>query len=86
MTLKSILNYMQRNDPNGEYDDAIAITEGTDTAKQAEIAREMMTILDRWMDDVGNDPLLCSQLIEMFTFCNRYATERERKNPVLLLR
>lgn len=86
MTLKSILNYMQRNDPNGEYDDAIAIAEGTDTAKQAEVAREMMTILDRWMDDVGNDPLLCSQLIEMFTFCNRYATERERKNPVLLLR
>lgn len=85
MTLKSILQYMQRNDPNGEYDDAIAITEGTDTAKQAEIAREMMTILDRWMDDVGDDPLSCSQLIEMFTFCNRYATERERKNPVLLL-
>lgn len=85
MTLKSILNYMQRNDPNGEYDDAIAIAEGTDTAKQAEIAREMMTILDRWMDDVGDDPLSCSQLIEMFTFCNRYTTERKRKNPVLLL-
>lgn len=86
MTLKSILQYMQRNDPNGEYDDAIAIAEGTDIAKQAEIAREMMTILDRWMDDVGDDPLLCSQLIDMFTFCNRYATERERKNSELLLR
>lgn len=85
MTLKSILQYMQRNDPNGEYDDAIAIAEGTDIAKQAEIAREMMTILDRWMDDIGDDPLLCSQLIEMFTFCNRYATEREAKAPELLL-
>ena len=45
-----------------------------------------MTILDRWMDDIGDDPLLCSQLIDMFAFCNRYATERERKNSVLLLR
>lgn len=84
MTLKSILNYMQRNDPNGEYDDAIAIAEGTDTAKQAEIAREMMTILDRWMDDVGDDPLSCSQLNEMFLFCYRYAKEREAKPPELL--
>lgn len=86
MTMTTILRYMSRNDPNGEYDDAIAIAEDTDTAKQAEIAREVMTILDRWMDDIGDDPLLCSQLIEMFTFCNRYATEREHKNPVLLLR
>lgn len=86
MTMTSILRYMNRNDPNGEYDDAIAIAEGTDTAKQAEVAREVMTILDRWMDDIGDDPLLCGQLIEMFTFCNRYATERECKNPVLLLR
>lgn len=86
MTMTSILRYMSRNDPNGEYDDAIAIAEGTDAAKQAEIAREVMSILDRWMDDIGDDPLLCSQLIEMFTFCQRYATERERKNPVLLLR
>ena len=68
MTMTSILRYMNRNDPNGEYDDAIAIAEGTDTAKQAEVAREVMTILDRWMDDIGDDPLLCSQLIEMFTF------------------
>ena len=86
MTMTTILRYMNRNDPNGEYDDAIAIAEGTDTAKQAEIAREVMTILDRWMDDIGDDPLLCSQLIDMFTFCNRYANERERKNSVLLLR
>ena len=86
MTMKIVVRWMNRNDPNGEYDDAIAIAEGTDTAKQAEIAREVMSILDRWMDDIGNDPLLCGQLIEMFTFCNRYATERERKNPVLLLR
>ena len=86
MTMTSILRYMNRNDPNGEYDDAIAIAEGTDNAKQAEVAREVMTILDRWMDDIGDDPLLCGQLIEMFTFCNRYATERECKNPVLLLR
>ncbi len=86
MTMTSILRYMNRNDPNGEYDDAIAIAEGTDTAKQAEVAREVMTILDRWMDDIGDDPLLCSQLIEMFTFCARYATERERKNSELLLR
>ena len=86
MTMTTILRYMSRNDPNGEYDDAIAIAEGTDTAKQAEIAREVMTILDRWMDDIGYDPLLCGQLIEMFTFCNRYATERERKNSDLLLR
>lgn len=84
--MTTILRYMNRNDPNGEYDDAIAIAEGTDTAKQAEIAREVMTILDRWMDDIGDDPLLCSQLIDMFTFCNRYANERERKNSVLLLR
>ena len=86
MTMTTILRYMSRNDPNGEYDDAIAIAEGTDTAKQAEIAHEVMTILDRWMDDIGDDPLLCVQLIEMFTFCNRYATERERKNSELLLR
>lgn len=86
MTMTTILRYMSRNDPNGEYDDAIAIAEGTDTAKQAEIAREVMTILDRWMDDIGDDPLLCSQLIDMFTFCNRYATERERNNSELLLR
>ena len=86
MIMTSILRYMSRNDPNGEYDDAIAIAEDTDTAKQAEIAREAMTILDRWMDDIGDDPMLCGQLIEMFTFCNHYATERERKNPVLLLR
>lgn len=86
MTMTIILRWMNRNDPNGEYDDAIAIAEGTDTAKQAEIAREAMTILDRWMDDIGDDPLLCGQLIEMFTFCNRYATERERKNSELLLR
>ena len=86
MTMTTILRYMNRNDPNGEYDDAIAIAEDTDTAKQAEIAREVMTILDRWMDDIGDDPLLCSQLIDMFTFCNRYATERESKNLVLLLR
>lgn len=86
MTMTSILRYMSRNDPNGEYDDAIAIAEGTDAAKQAEIAREVMTILDRWMDDIGDDPLLCSQLIDMFTLCNRYATERERKNSELLLR
>ena len=86
MTMTSILRYMNRNDPNGEYDDAIAIAEGTDTAKQSEVAREVMTILDRWMDDIGDDPLLCGQLIEMFTFCHHYATERERKNPVLLLR
>lgn len=86
MTMTTILRYMSRNDPNGEYDDAIAIAEGTDTAKQAEVAREVMTILDRWMDDIGDDPLLCSQLIKMFTFCNRYATERERKNSELLLR
>lgn len=33
MTMTSILRYMNRNDPNGEYDDAIAIAEGTDTAK-----------------------------------------------------
>ena len=86
MTMTSILRYMNRNDPNGEYDDAIAIAEGTDTAKQAEAAREVMTILDRWMDDIGDDPLLCSQLNEMFTFCARYATERERKNSELLHR
>lgn len=86
MTMASILRYMNRNDPNGEYDDAIAIADGTDTAKQAEVAREVMTILDRWMDDIGDDPMLCGQLIEMFTFCNRYATERERKNSELLLR
>ena len=86
MTMTTILRYMSRNDPNGEYDDAIAIAEDTDTAKQAEIAREAMTILDRWMDDIGDDPMLCGQLIEMFTCCNHYATERERKNPVLLLR
>ena len=86
MTMTTILRYMSRNAPNGEYDDAIAIAEDTDTAKQAEIAREAMTILDRWMDDIGDDPMLCGQLIEMFTFCNHYATERERKNPVLLLR
>lgn len=86
MTMTTILRYMSRNDPNGEYDDAIAIAEDTDTAKQAEIAREVMTILDRWMDDIGDDPLLCSQLIEMFTFCQRYATERERKNSELLHR
>lgn len=86
MTMTTILRYMNRNDPNGEYDDAIAIAEDTDTAKQAEVAREVMTILDRWMDDIGDDPLLCSQLIDMFTFCNRYATERERKNSELLLR
>ncbi len=86
MTMTTILRYMSRNDPNGEYDDAIAIAEGTDTAKQAEIAREVMTILDRWMDDVGDDPLLLGQLIEMFMFCNYYATERERKNPEPLLR
>lgn len=47
MTMTTILRFMYRNDPNGEYDDAIAIAEGTDTAKQAEIAREVMTILDR---------------------------------------
>ena len=41
MTLKSILNYMQRNDPNGEYNDAIAIAEGTDTAKQADDPRPL---------------------------------------------
>lgn len=86
MTMTTILRYMSRNDPNGEYDDAIAIAEGTDTAKQAEIAREVMIILDRWMDDTGYDPLLCGQLIEMFAFCNSYATERERKNSELLLR
>lgn len=86
MTMTTILRFMYRNDPNGEYDDAIAIAEGTDTAKQAEIAREVMTILDRWMDDIGDDPMLCGQLIEMFTFCQRYATERERKNSELLLR
>lgn len=86
MTMTTILRYMNRNDPNGEYDDAIAIAEGTDTAKQAEIAREVMTILDRWMDDIGDDPMLCGQLIEMFTFCARYATERERKNSELLHR
>lgn len=86
MTMTTILRYMNRNDPNGEYDDAIAIAEGTDTAKQAEIAREVMTILDRWMDDIGDDPLLLGQLIEMFMFCNYYATERERKNPEPLLR
>ena len=86
MTMANIMRFMYRNDPNGEYDDAIAIAEGTDTAMQSEIAREVMTILDRWMDDIGDDPMLCGQLIEMFTFCNRYATERERKNPVLLLR
>lgn len=86
MTMTTILRYMSRNDPNGEYDDAIAIAEDTDTAKQAEVAREVMTILDRWMNDIGDDPLLCSQLIDMFTFCNRYATERERKNSELLLR
>lgn len=86
MTMTTILRYVSRNDPNGEYDDAIVIAEDTDTAKQAEIAREVMTILDRWMDDIGDDPLLCSQLIDMFTFCNRYATERERKNSELLLR
>ena len=86
MTMTTILRYMSRNDPNGEYDDAIAIADGTDTAKQAEIAREVMTILDCWMDDIGDDPLLCGQLIEMFTFCNRYATERERKNSELLFR
>ena len=49
MTMTTILRYMSRNDPNGEYDDAIAIAEDTDTAKQAEVAREVMTILDRWM-------------------------------------
>ena len=85
MTLKFILQYMQRNDPNGEYDDAIAIAEGTDIAKQAEIAREMMTILDRWVGDLGDDDRMISWLNEMFSFCYCYATERERKNPILLL-
>lgn len=86
MTLKSILQYMQRNDPNGEYDDAIAIAEGTDTAKQAEIAREMMTILDRWTWDLGDDELKkVSELGDMFIFCYRYAKEREGKAPELLL-
>ena len=85
MTLKCILQYMQRNDPNGEYDDAIAIAEGTDPVKQAEIAREMMTILDRWIWDLGDDDRMISRLNEMFSFCYCYATERERKNSVLLL-
>lgn len=81
MTLKSILNYMQRNDPNGEYDDAIAIAEGTDPVKQAEIAREMMTILDRWIWDFGDDDSrMVGKLNEMFLFCYRYAKEREA-NP-----
>ena len=86
MTMTSILRYMNRNDPNGEYDDAIAIAEGTDTAKQSEVAREAMTILARWMDDIGDDPLLCGKLKEMFLFCNYYATERECKSSELLLR
>ena len=86
MTLKSVLCYMQRNDPNGEYDDAIAIAEGTDTVKQAEIAREAMTILDRWMSDSAYDSMLCGLLIDMFVFCHHYATERERKHSELLLR
>lgn len=84
MTLKSILQYMQRNDPNGEYDDAIAIAEGTDIAKQAEIAREMMTILDRWIWDLGDDDSMVGKLNEMFLFCYRYAKEREAKPPELL--
>lgn len=79
MTLKSILQYMQRNDPNGEYDDAIAIAEGTDIAKQAEVAREMMTILDRWIWDLGDDDRMVGRLNEMFLFCYRYAKEREAK-------
>lgn len=86
MTLKSILQYMQRNDPNGEYDDAIAIAEGTDPVKQAEIAREMMTILDRWIWDLGDDDSrMVGKLNEMFLFCYRYAKEREAKAPELLL-
>ena len=86
MTMTTILRYMSRNDPNGEYDDAIAIAEGTDTAKQAEIAREVMTILDRWILDLGDDDRVVSRLNEMFSFCYLYATERERKNSELFLR
>lgn len=86
MTMTTVLRWMNRNDPNGEYDDAIAIAEGTDTAKQAEIAREVMTILDRWIGDLGDDDKMISRLQEMFYFCCFYATERERKNSELLLR
>ena len=86
MTMTTILRYMNRNDPNGEYDDAIAIAEGTDTAKQAEIAREVMTILDRWIGDLDGDDRMISRLQEMFYFCRFYAAERERKSSELLLR
>lgn len=67
ITLANVIRWAARNDPNGEWDEALAIAEGGHTRERAYLAHDMCNTLRQWKIDGESTTVLMEQMIQRCT-------------------
>lgn len=72
ITLADVIRWAARNDPNGEWDEALAIAEGNYTRERAQLAQDMCNTLRQWKIDSESTTVLMEQMIQRCTEDSRH--------------
>ena len=67
ITLADVIRWAARNDPNGEWDEALATAEGDYTRERAHLAQDMCNTLRQWKIDGESTTVLMEQMIQRCT-------------------